>query len=345
MRIVANRSINSEHDLKASDLSLLARTLSRTSHSKTARDMLLAAARLRDESAVLLVIQAAVEQGSLGAPGVGFLYKACFQPLVEKGNPRALYIEAQLCERQQQNGKALSLYEKLVGVGPKESADTEGYVDYGAAWMAISKLKAQKGDRDGVKEAIDKAALQHDNPTAYYQIAKAFTKSPAEYEGFLLKAAVSGEIKAAHGLGVLYFYQSLGRFPPGNLTASNKKSIANKDKLEEEAISPEEKQAVTSSAAAEKRKIAQQWFALGADADLTGSQVYLACLLHKSKDVESGLQWLKAACNSKDFVKWEKVVTFLGQKWNSADYDISRIDIEGLRNGSVPISVSTNAKG
>jgi tetratricopeptide (TPR) repeat protein len=329
--IIANYTFPPEHDLKPSDVTLLARILLRTSHTTTARDLLLAAAKLRDEPAIFLVIQEALRRGSLGAPGVDFIYRTTFKILVEKSHPKALYLEAQLCERQGNNDRALALYEKLVA-RDTEDASSENDVDYGTAWMAISKLRARKGDRAGVGKAIERAAFRFENPAAYYQLAKVFTSpSTAEYEGFLLKAAASGEVRAAHELGVLYFSQSQGRVPVDDRGASNTKVVGVKGKTGEETRGREEMLAVDSKAAIEKRKLARQWFALGADAGLTGSQVYLAALLHKLGKLEEGLKWLQAARNSKDSQTWVKVINHLREHWDLADSDFSHVDIEGIR--------------
>ena len=304
-----------------------------------ARDMLLAAARLHDESAIFLVIQEAVRLGSIEAPGVGFIYKSCFKPLVERGYPKALYLEGQLCERQGKNEKALGLYEKLVAGNATESTGTEHDVDCGGAWIAISKLRALKGDRMGVEAAISTAAFQYDNPAAYYQLAKIFTNpSSAEYETLMLKAAASGEAKASHELGVLYFAQSQGKIPLNDRSTLEKQVTGTKSETEEDRLRREGRLATNSYAATEKRKQARQWFVLGADAQITGSQVYLAVLLHKLGKLEEGWQWLDSASSSKDYQAWIKIITFLAEHWNLAHSDFSRVDIEGLRRG---LSVKT----
>lgn len=260
-----------------------------------------------------------------------FIYKTTFKTLVERSHPKALYLEAQLCQRQGTNDRALALYEKLVA-GDTEDASGENDVDYGAAWMAITRLKARKGDRTGVGRAIERAAFRFDNPAAYYQLAKVFTSpSAAEYEGFLLKAAASGEVKAAHELGVLYFSQSQGKIPMDDRGTSKTKSVGMKSKTEGENSTQEGKLAADSKAAIKKRKVAEQWFALGADAGLTGSQVYLAALLHKLGKFGEGLQWLQAARNTKDSQNWVKVIDYLHEHWDLAQSDFSHMDIEGIR--------------
>ena len=296
--------------------------------------MLFTAARLCDTPAIFLVIKEALRNDSLRAPGVEFIYKSCFQPLVEKGLPRALYLEAQLCEAQGQNERALGLYLRLIADNAKRPASTEYDLDYGAVWMAISKFKARKGDRTGFEEAIHTAAFRYDNPAAYYELAKVFTDSASsKYESFLLKAAASGEVKASHELGVLYFSQSQGQLPVDDRSASNREVTTENSKTNEEALSPEGKLAMNSNTATNKRNIARQWFALGADAGLTGSQVYLAALLHELGKFDEGWQWLEAASKSTESSTWGKVITFLVEHWNLAHSDFSRLNIEGLRKG------------
>ena len=296
--------------------------------------MLLVAARLRDTPAIFLVIQEVLRHGSLRAPGVNFIYRSCFQPLVQKGLPKALYLEGQLCEAQGKNERAFDLYQRLIAGNAERPASIEYEVDYGAVWMAISKFKARKGDRTGSEEAIHTAAFQHDNPAAYYELAKVFTKSASsEYESFLLKAAASGEVEASHELGVLYFSQSQGQLPIDDRSASDRQGTSRHSRKEEEVLSPEGKLAMNSNVATNKRTIAREWFALGADAGLTGSQVYLAALLHEVGKFDEGWQWLEAASKSKGSSTWSKVITFLRKHWNLAHSDFSRLNIEVLRKG------------
>ena len=161
--------------------------------------MLMAAARLRDESAILLVVQEAIRQGSLEIPGVKFVYKSFFPAIVEKKHPKALYLQAQICELRKDYGKALQLYEILVQGNGQNPEVGKNDINYGDVWIAISRLNALKADRTGMEAAISIAALQHDHPKAYYSLAKAFTDpSSVEYETFMLKAAASGEFKSAH---------------------------------------------------------------------------------------------------------------------------------------------------
>ena len=303
--------------------------------------MLMAAARLRDQSAIFLIIEEASKQGSLGASGVSFIYTTCFKPLVGKGNPRAVYLEAHLCERHGKNGEALSLYEELVSANDNASDNVENDVDYGVVWLAISKLRAKRGDRSGVEEAVSTAALQYDNAAAYLQMAKTLSKPfTAEYEAFLLKAAASGEAKASHELGVLYFRQSQHVIPGRNQEIPDKQPQSIKNKSEKEVMGADKGLALTPLAAATRRNIAQQWFTLGAEAGITGSKVYLAVLLHRSGKLAEGMQWLQSATESIDALRWEKVITYLAQVWENWDSysELAHLDLEALRSGSVNAS-------
>lgn len=287
--------------------------------------MLLASARLNDEEAILLVTKEALRTDSFGAPGVDFVYQRCFKPLVKTNNATALYLEGQICERQGKSEKALELFGKLAASQENESIVEDDEIDFGTVWVAIGRLKARKGDQVGAEEAINTAALQYDNPTAYYQLAKLFAKTSfTEYENYLLKAAASGEIDAAHELGVLY----LGQSQDGNSLADGYHQDEQepfKEIMEGKTPKIDEKLAATSSAAMEKLDKARHWFELGAFAGLTGSQVYLAALLHKIGEVKKGWGYLEAASKSKDFSTWAKPIGFLKKHWDSADLDISRI--------------------
>ncbi|KAL8831292.1 MAG: hypothetical protein Q9191_000948 [Dirinaria sp. TL-2023a] len=326
-----------EHDIRPNDITLLARVLLRTERTSMARDMFMAAARLRDEEATLFVVQEAIRRDSLHAPGVDAIYKGHFMQLMEIENPRALLLQGQLYERRRNHRQAIHLYEKLLASDLEKRAETDNKVEFGDAWVALGKLRLRvKNDLEGAERAISKAALEYDNPTAFSELAKAFTPpSSAEYESYMLKAAASGDAEAAHELGKLYFDQAQGKIPSNDLGSTKASTKATSGANGDETFEKVGRLALSASTALEKRNLARQWFTISAESNITGSQVYLAVLLHSLGKFTEGWEWLKAASDSKDYKDWKKAVTFLSEKWTIDHFSFAGMDIEGLRKGLV----------
>ena len=312
-----------------------------------ARDMFIAAARLRDEDATLFVVQEAIRRDSLRAPGVDAIYKGHFMQLVETENPKALLLQGQLYERRGNHRQAFHIYEQLLATDLGKRAETDNKVEFGDAWVALGKLRLRvQKDLKGAETAISKAAFECDNPTAYYELGKAFTPPPsAEYEDYMLKAAASGEIEAAHELGKLYFGQAQGKIPSDDLSSSKTPINTTSGATEHGIARNNGRLALSTSAALEKRDLARQWFTISAESDITGSQVYLAVLLHKLGRSTKGREWLKAASDSRDYKDWKKAVTFLNENWTVGHFDFAGMDIEELRKGRTVDDVKTKHVG
>lgn len=323
--------------MKPNVLTVLAKILSRSERKKTAQDLLIASARLGDDDAILLVIKQALKLGELSSPKIALVYQQHFRPMVQRRHPAALYLEGKKSEREERFGRALALYEGIVAAN-QEAFDDIGDISFADIWKAIGKMRAKKGDRKGAEAAIRTAALQYDDSAALFQLAKSFIDpSSTKYESFMLKAAASGEPKAAHELGVLYFRQSQSMISMINRDDSNKPNGSNFDNG-----SQDQEQAshsiVNSAAATRKRKEAREWFNIGAESGLIGSQVYLALLLREIGKLEDGLQWLTLAANPEDVQLkqlggWTPVISYFASRWHDSSPDLKDIDIDSIRKG------------
>ena len=335
------RSQLADYKVMPNDLTVLARILLRSGHEKTARDLVFASARLGDEEAILLVVKEAIKLDDLGSPRVALIYQQRFQPLLQKKHPAALYLEGQKLERDGQSRRALEIYEELVAADTTETFAVLGGISAAEIWKALGKLRARNKDRNGAEAAISTAALQYDDPGALFQLAKTFTSPSApEYELYMLKAAASGEAKAAYELGLLYLKQSQGRISMACQASSTGPMPSTGATSDIQSHERKMKFAVEPVVATKKRRDAQEWFSVGAESDIIGSQLHLAILLRESGKLDDGLRWLTLAENpenrdSKEFQTWNPVISHVAHKWHDNDLNLADLDIDALRGGGL----------
>ena len=325
--------------MKPNVLTALAKILTYSGHKETtARDLLLASARLGDDEAILLVIKEAIKSRNLTTSRmVAIIYQQRFQPMVQKKHPAAVYLEGQKNESEGRRGQALQLYESIVATNG-ESFDTIGEISSVDIWKAIGRLRAMNRDRRGAEAAIRAAALQYDDPAALYQLAKTFTSpSLVEYESFMLKAAASGEANAAHELGLLYLKQSQAKVSVVDRVPSSEPNGSNaKGHVQSPGQRPIYKEDAT--AVKQKRLEAREWFHVGAESGIIGSQVYLALLLREFGKLEDGRQWLLSAGKREDVSSrkneaWAKVIEYCITRWDDSDNTLESMDVDKMRSG------------
>ena len=337
--------------MKPNTLTALAKILTYSGHKDTTvRDLLLASARLGDDEAILLVIKEAIKLRNLSYPRmVAIIYEQRFRPMVHRKHPAAVYLEGQKRESAGQDRQALKLYESIVAA-KAESFDMIGGISGVDIWKAISILRAKNKDRTGAEAAIRVAALQYDDPAALCQLAKTFIKPHlAQYESFMLKAAASGEAKAAYELGLLYLKQSEGQIPFVDGIHSSEPNGSN---ASDHVQSPERGQRSSEDSAAMKRRLleAQEWFNVAAASGIIGGKVYLAHILRNRGLVlwkrglvlwargylEEGHRWLISAAERKDDHSqkpeaWDKVIKYFLTRWDESDFNPKSTDIEKMR--------------
>ena len=321
--------------MKPNVLTALAKILTHSGHKDTTgRDLLLASARLGDDEAILLVMKEAIKLRNLTAPKIlSIIYQQRFRPMVQKSNPAALYLEGQKNESEGQDGRALKLYERIVAANA-DSFDTIADISGVDIWKAISKLRAKNKDRRGAEAAIRTAALQYDDPAALFQLAKTFpSPSLAQYESFMLKAAASGNAKAAHELGFLYLKQSQGKVVDRIHSSEPSESNA---MGHVQSPGPVQRFKENSAASKYRRLEAREWFHIGAESGIIGSQVYLALLLREFGKPEDGLRWLLSAqklqdVSSKENEDWTKAIEYFITRWDDSDITLESIDVDKMK--------------
>lgn len=326
-----------DYDVQTSTLTVLARILLRSGHQETARDLILASARLADDDAILLVVKEAIKLDDLSSPKVALIYQQRFRPMLQRRHPGALYLEGQRLESEGQAGRALEIYEEIVAADTSETFEVLSDVGAADIWKALGKLRAKNMDRKGAEAALRTAALQYNDPAALFQLAKVFTSpSTYEYESYMLKAAASGEAKATYELGLLYYQQSQASVAVARQASSMKLPLRTGEACNVAQHEGKTNHAVEVSAVTTKLKEAQEWFSIGAESGIIGSQVYLAILLRESGNLDDGLRWLTAAgnpedVNSKEFHVWRPVISHIAKLWHDSNVDLARFDMNAIR--------------
>ncbi len=229
-----------------------------------------------------------------------------------------MYLAGQILVSEHNYRRALDIYEMATSSPDDAPGGKSAYLhSLGDIWKAISRLKIKLGDQVGAQAAIRTCALQYDDPVAYHELAKAYTpRWSKDYEDYMLKAAASGNTKAAHELGVLYYKQSRGRIStsPGNISSGNTKTL--EDLREQNINKGHGTVSLPPKMSLEKATQAREWLAIGAESGIPMSQLYLAILLRAVGKSDEALEWLKKVSSSK---RWTPAILWLRSMWTRED--------------------------
>ncbi|TVY32577.1 hypothetical protein LOCC1_G008498 [Lachnellula occidentalis] len=143
---------------------------------------------------------------------------------------------------------------------PTGSLEFPGSAD---ALVYEGRILLKKGDMKGAEEAFKKAALELDEPTAYFYLSQLQESGSSTHEVYLLKAASSGVLEAMHNLGALEL-----------------------EKIEKQQKKP------TSMA---DYGMATEWFQVAAADGFGMSMINLALMCKAVGQDEDGLRWLNKA--------------------------------------------------
>lgn len=313
------------------DLTKLAKVLMNTgssAYTKIVGKLFSAASELQDPSGTLITRKIALKYGR-PVPW------ACLQHLkqmVTEKNYAALYVQGQICEAEKQDSLALKMYTESLSSAAEGYPGAEAYdITLGEVWLGIYRLKCKRMDSEGAHMAIKRAALEYDEPFAYYVLARDYTpQTTNEYQNYMLKAAASGEMSAADALGSFYLGQSQGT-----------QSYFSKESLKKliEKLAREAREAKDLGTASQRPRSsfdnthhglesAREWFNLGAEAKISSSQLHLAVILRYEGKSGEGLNWLEKARANKG---WSNTITWLVNHWKSDNVDFLRINMGNLR--------------
>lgn len=318
--------MRAEHRIQPLDLIKLAKVLINLGSPagfQMGHTLLVIASQLKEPAGTLMLRKFGLKRDSM-FPSASLQH---FKQMILENNYAAIYVQGLLYEAGKQNSLALDMYEKCLTSASNGYPGAEGFdVTLGEVWTGICRLKIREG-KEGAHTAIMRAALGYDEPSAYYILAKGYTpQSSSEYEKYLLKAAASGEARAADALGAYYFKQF-----QRNQSFSSKKSLNKSIEGMAEASEDFGKVPRVFTEAPNKTgkgpELAREWFSVGAKAEIPSSQVHLAIILRHDGKLREGLDWLERATGSKG---WANTISWLRESWESDSIDLMQINLEKL---------------
>lgn len=326
--------------VKAYDLYLLGVHLRRYDdlNYRDISDKLEACALANDgQSLAFRIVRDAIFTGRLQEPQMIYPLKIV-KDYADQGFPKAVSIWGQLMESQAKYSEALQFYQKWTEIYAEarqsppfsQNMDTAELANIN---KAFAELLVRSGYRARAEVAIREAVQIYDDPTACYFLAIEFIKpSSPEFETYLLKAAASGNPKAACELGVLYLKRSRGgsqRIVPSlTQTSPNHQKRISESK---NSVSPPSPQ-LSLEMKRKNEAAAKEWLTVAATSGIATSQIYLGILLHSEGHADEGLEWLQAASRSKDNAEWAETINYLKRVWRLPDSpDLMQVDIDALR--------------
>ena len=265
-----------------------------SSYLSLAQDFLIATLKQNDAEIAKLVVQQAVERGDLERPATAIALSQ-LEKLASDNDIEALVILGQVRElkpKMQGNGAldAQSLYER-VWTSSKTAPwndDRSPKVGLCEALISLARLAYASQEFADVKKYLKAAALDFDDREALFLLSNHVTSINSQvWDNYMLKAAASGHLHAAHCLGVHYLAQSL------NILPRNSVSIMLSGKAD------------SVKAISHLQTLAIEWFTIAASAppkkpNLPSSHVLLAILLRSQGKHDEGLQWLLTKPVSKE---------------------------------------------
>lgn len=189
-----------EHNISSSTMALLAGILKRCpsgGQKALAKSVMLAASRLGEKSATFDIIAEALRIGTL------YEYRAPLERLgvlaKNDNDPQAMTLLGKVLMAERREKEALDWFRRATQP-PTGGLDFDGS---GEALVSKGRILLQRNDEKGAKSAFEKAALELDDPSAYFYLAQLQEPGSSNQQVYLLKAASSGVMEAWHNLGAL----------------------------------------------------------------------------------------------------------------------------------------------
>ncbi|KAI9048003.1 hypothetical protein LZ554_007801 [Drepanopeziza brunnea f. sp. 'monogermtubi'] len=190
----------SKHSITPSTVVLLARIVGKCEgkgQKLLGKELMYAASAMGERSATFSIVSTALRSGratdlKIRAPlhQVGLLAK-------KEKDPQAMTLLGQVLFSQRADNEALDWFGKATSSG---ALDFDGA---GEALVTKGRILLSRKDTEGATEAFKKAALELDDPTAYFYLSQLEDSNSQNQQVYLLKAATSGVLEAWHNLGVL----------------------------------------------------------------------------------------------------------------------------------------------
>ena len=217
-----------DHELQPIHLSVLAHILLQTQVTSLypiAKILFMSAAEMQESMATMILMEQAIRHNRREDLSKADLQVARWNlgKMATDGNQPAQILQARVLEVEGgDDRRILGLLERAVGVSSdagdgerpaevelfaedskKEGEGEEPEASLADAWRQIARIRARLGQKDLAKDALKAAAVDLDDPQAYYLLAEQhFDSASATYIEYMLKAAVSGVGNAAYKVGV-----------------------------------------------------------------------------------------------------------------------------------------------
>jgi TPR repeat protein len=269
-----------DFDMKPATLVLLSNILNSCSGDKQrhlARRVMQSASELGDESATIDLVSSALRKGKL------HLYAASLQQLeilAKEGKPRSMTLLGRVAAARGKDREALEWFRTVF----KESGNLDPE-EAGEALVCEGQI-LKKTNLKEAEAAFRKAALELDNPSAYFNLSQLEEEGSLQQKVYLLKAASSGISEAAHSLGSLEL---------------------SKIKESDESSSPD-------------YGMAREWFQIAAVDGFGPSMLSMARICKASGESEEGLEWLAKAKGSAEV---QRQAMEMEDNWESQQNSIS----------------------
>jgi len=166
------------------------------------QNLMLAASELGERSATLQIMESGIRTGQAEryeAPlrKLGLLAK-------KNDDPQAMlllgrYLKGQNRKGQQPDQESLQWFQRATRP-PTGSLDFDGA---GEALIEEGRILLDRGDTEGASAAFNRAAIELDEPVAYFYLSKLEETGTPKQIVYLLKASASGLTEAFHNLGAL----------------------------------------------------------------------------------------------------------------------------------------------
>ncbi|KAG0647466.1 hypothetical protein D0Z07_6890 [Hyphodiscus hymeniophilus] len=200
------RKLCDDHGISAAHLYLLGMICMRSPSDPTrhlGQRLLRAAAALGDKHATFHLIKSALVSSALSSAELATPLQR-LAILAKQQDPDAMLLYGQVLEQRGKEDEALKWFREAAESGPD-------FVGLGEAIIAQSRILLRRNDEVGAETMLRKAALELDEPRAYFMLGKLQARGSVEQELYLMKAASSGIPEAAGELGVLEVHKVIAR--------------------------------------------------------------------------------------------------------------------------------------
>jgi TPR repeat protein len=229
---------------------------------------MLSASLLGEKSATIQVIEAALVQSVLHLPEIAPPLQS-LHLLAKQGHTDAMLLHGRVLLQQGEDGEALEWFHQAAEAG-------ETFDGLGEALTQEGQILMKRRDKVGAVKLLRRAALELDEPVAYWLLSGLQPKGSPEQELYLLKAASSGVTQAAHDLGVVEM-RKLDNRPRQGLDPELSKNFPG------------------AQFSLKELGIATEWFEVAAAGGHGQSMLTLAMLCQANGRHEEGLKWLEKA--------------------------------------------------